>query len=153
MLIELGTLQNLKKSATIKVTKERETLGDVEMRLKYSALFKRSLDEEKRLSKISNANYIEKITKPMEELCDPILKIERNVDLEAHGDQIDKERARREEVADQISKYKRQVKYGESRDENLYLTLDKNNSNPYSLQNYQLYGEIVHIDMDDKQKY
>ena len=89
----------------------------------------------------------------MEELCDPILKIERNVDLEAHGDQIDKERARREEVADQISKYKRQVKYGESRDENLYLTLDKNNSNPYSLQNYQLYGEIVHIDMDDKQKY
>ena len=81
VLIELGTLQNLKKSATIKVTKERETLGDVEMRLKYSALFKRSLDEEKRLSKISNANYIEKITKPMEELCDPILRIERNVEV------------------------------------------------------------------------
>lgn len=29
---------------------------------------------------------------------------------------MDKERARREEVADQIAKYKKQVKYGESRD-------------------------------------
>lgn len=38
-------------------------------------------------------------------------------------------------------------------DDNVYNTLEKRNHNPYELKNFQLFGEVVKIDMDNKTKY
>ena len=70
-------LQNLKKAATIKVTKERETLGEVEMRLENSSQFKRSLDEEKRLSRLSKLLFIQDLTEPIRHRYDSLHRIEK----------------------------------------------------------------------------
>lgn len=60
---------------------------------------------------------------------------------------------RTEEKAARIKKYKRDVVEAPPREDNIYMTLDKSGTNPYSSNNYQLYGEMIHINMEERQKY
>jgi hypothetical protein len=153
VLIEVSTLQTLKKNATIKVSKENEIIREVENRLKNSALFKRSLDEELRLKKISKNEFIEELAEPVRPEYDPIYTIQRDLEVEYYGDHEQKERVREEAVREKIDKYKSEAKKSEAREESIYTTIDKNKNNPYGLKNYQIYGEMIKIDMDDKLKY
>ena len=43
--------------------------------------------------------------------------------------------------------------HSQPRDESIYSTISKNNNNPYDKNNFQIYGEVVKINMEDKAKY
>ena len=52
-----------------------------------------------------------------------------------------------------MEKYKREVRGEKSSEDSVYGTIEKNHNNPYALNNYQVYGEALQFNMDDKQKY
>ena len=91
-MIELGTLQALKKSAINKVAKEREVIKDVENRLQNSAHYKLSLDQEIRLNKIAKTDFIDEFTDSLRPLYDPIFKIERDYDIDYYAPTEEKEK-------------------------------------------------------------
>lgn len=153
ILIEHNTLQSIRKSATIKVTKEAEVIQEVENRLLNSALFKRKIDEEARLKQIIKTQAIDDVSAGIRDLYDPIFKLEKDFDIEFYGPAEEKERRRKEGLEEEIREYKAQVK-GQARPaEGVYQTIEKSGNNPYSLKNYQLFGEMVKIDMNERSRY
>lgn len=52
-----------------------------------------------------------------------------------------------------MEKYKKEVRGEKGSEDNVYSTIEKNHNNPYSLNNYQVYGEVLHFNMDDRQNY
>lgn len=57
----------------------------MENRLQNSTLFKRKIDEEARLKKITQTTAIEEFSAEVRQFYDPIYKIEKNFDIEFYG--------------------------------------------------------------------
>lgn len=74
-LVDPKILHTLKKSAGIKVSKEGESIKEVENRLMNSVGFKKKLDEEYRLRMICKPGFVEEFTNNIRTLYDPVQKI------------------------------------------------------------------------------
>ena len=108
-LVDPKILHTLKKSAGIKVSKEGESIKEVENRLMNSVGFKKKLDEEYRLRMICKPGFIEEFTNNLRTLYDPLQKIREEDGEEFFGTPDEKKKRREQSINEKLTSHKKKA--------------------------------------------